>query len=582
MHEIPTSSQEPAERLTAAVRRLRQRVRILQAERRASLGLAAGLGIGVLVRATDLLGLLQPAAWWYAVAAAVPTLFAWVWAFVHPPDMLAVAAAADARLGIKDRAASAIALRASGEPMTAALVADAADHVASSSPRVVFRRSITGRLWPPAAAGAALALLILLPQWPALQSTQTRARRAELKTKAQQLERLATDIEKRAEPETEDLAKQVAENMRRLARDLKSPRMTEKRALVEMKKTAAELKAAREKIEEKSAKKLAQASAELSQEAAQAAMAQQAERMRDLREFAKFKQAGLKDIETLEELAKLPAEDFEKFKDLPQLKGLNEEQLRRLAEIAKRTQARQLYTNLKMPQELLDRLSELFAKEDYLKALEIMQDLMAKLQQRLQDQQSGEAPKLTDEEIRRLQAELRKLAEILKNTNLDDLAEELRQLAEELSKMDIEELLRRLKECQGGGGFGVGLGLLPGLGTGIGLCAGVGLGPGGGVGPGNSMAQYVPGLMDQPSDTAQRVNAKFSDINIKGQFGEKGEVAATEVFVPPSSKGEKGKVPYYRVLPSYREQAEDALRREEVPPEHRTRVKRYFDSLISQ
>lgn len=578
MDDTPTASQESAARLTAAVQRLRRRVRILQAERRASLGLAAGLGVGVLLRITDLFGLIQPAAWWYVVIAAIPATFAWVWTFLHPPDLLAVAVAADARLGIKDRAASAIALQASSEPMTAALVADAADHVVTAPPQTVFQRRVTGRLWPPAAMGAVLALVILLPQWPALQLSQTRARRAELKTKAQELERLAADVEKRAEPGTEQLAKQVAENMRRLARDLKSPRMTEKRALVEMKKTAAELKAAKAKIEEKSAKKLAQASAELSQEAAQAAMAQQSERMRDLREFAQLKQAGLKDIETLEELAKLPAEDFEKFKDLPQLKGLSDEQVRRLAEIAKRTKARQLYTNLKMPQELLDRLSELFAKEDYLKALETMQDLLAKLQERLKDQQSGEAPKLTDEEIRRLEAELKKLAEILKNTNLDDLAEELRQLAEELSKMDIDELLRRLKEGQGSG-FGVGLGLLPGLGAGIGLLGG---GFGLGVGPGNSMAQYTPGLEDRPSDTAQRVGAKFSEINIKGQFGEKGEVAATEVFVPPSSKGEKGKVPYYRVLPSYREQAEDALRREEVPPEHRTRVKRYFDSLTSQ
>jgi len=567
-------------RLTGAVKRLRRRVRALQAERRAALGLAAGLGVGVLLRLAEVAHLVQVAPWWYAVAAAVPALGAWLWAFLHPPGLLAVAAAADARLETKDRAASAVALGESGDPMAAALVEDAAEHIAARSPRAVFQRRWAGRLWPPAAAAAALVLAIFLPQWPALQSAQARTERAELKAKAKDFERLATEIEKRSDRQTADLAKQVAENMRKLARDLQSPGMTQKRALVEMKKTAKQIVAARQKIEERSPKKLAQASAELTDVAAKAALAQQAQRLRDLRDLAQLKQAGLKDVETLEQLAKLPTADFEKLRNLPQLKGLNEEHMRRLAELAKRARAAQLYANLDMPQELLDALSELFQKEDYLKALELMQALMEKLADRLKAQQDGKAPKLTPEEIKRLQAELKKLAELLKNTNLDELAKQLRELAEKLSKMDIEELLKQLGKCKGCCGFGVGLGLLPGLGCGLGMCGGAGVGLG--VGPGDSMGKYVPGLQDLPSGTSQRVSAKFSDINVRGRFGDKGEVAATEVYVPPSAKGEKGKVPYYRVLPSYREQAEDALRHEEVPPEHRARVKQYFDSLTAQ
>jgi len=104
-----------------------------------------------------------------------------------------------------------------------------------------------------------------------------------------------------------------------------------------------------------------------------------------------------------------------------------------------------------------------------------------------------------------------------------------------------------------------------------------------GVGPGDGMAHYMPGLVDRPSGTSQRTPAQFGEVNVTGRVGDKGEMlGASEVYAPPSSKGEGGKVPYYRVLPSYREQAEDALRREEVPPEHRARVKRYFDSLTAQ
>ena len=577
MNDASGARTEPSARLAEAIERLRRRARMLQAERAGGLGLAAGLGLGVLLRMGELAHLLQPAIWWYAAAATIPAISAWGWAFFHPPQALAVAAAADARLGIKDRAASAVALAESREAMAVALVEDAADHVSAVAPRAVFSRRLAGRLWPPTAAAVALALALLLPQWPALQSAQARSERAELEAKAKQFERLAIEIEKRAEPQTQDIAKQVAENMRRLSRDLQSPGMSKKRALVEMKETAKKIAAARAKIEEKSPKKLAQAGAELAELAAKAPVKQQAERMRDLQELSQLKQAGLKDIETLEQLAKLDAGDLEKLRKLPQLKGLSEEQMRRLAALAARSKARQLYANLEMPQELLDALSELFAKEDYLKAQELMQGLLEKLQSRLKAQQAGKAPQLSDEELKRLQEELEKLAEVLKNTNMDELAKKLREVAEQLSKMDIEELLKLLEESKKCcGGVGVGLGLLPGLGAAL---AGCGFSVG--AGPGDSMATS-PGFTDQPRGASQRIKAQFSDINIQGQYGDKGEVAATEVYVPPSSKGEKGKVPYYRVLPSYREQAEEALRREEVPPEHRARVKQYFDSLTSQ
>ncbi|UCH34494.1 MAG: hypothetical protein JSV65_18530 [Armatimonadota bacterium] len=618
MSETSRVPADAALRLTAAVNRFRRRVRILRAERSASLGLAAGLGLGVVLRIAELLHLFQPAMWWYAVAAGVPAIGMWVWAFLHPPSPLVVAAAADARLGIKDRAASALALGASPEPMTAALVEDAAEHVTAAVPRAVFRRRIAGRLWPPAAAAAALALAIFLPQWPALQSAEARAERAELKAKAEEFERLAEEIEQLAEPETEDIAEQVAANMRRLARDLRKPAMTQKRALSEMKDAAKQVAAARAKIEEQSSKKLAQAGAELSDVASAAAMARESERLRDLRELAQLKESGLRDVETLEDLADLNAEGLERLanlepgkfdelkrladldpqsfekltnlsaEDLHKLTGLSQEQLRRLAELARRANARSLYLNLDMPQDLLDALNELFAKEDYLAALELMQALMEKLQERLKAQQSGEPgepPELTEEELKRLQEELEKLAEMLKNTDLDELAKKLREIAEALSKMDIEELLKRLQECEGCcGGIGVGLGLLPGLGNCFGACAGFGIGAGTGygVGPDRGGHRYVPGVTDRPMGPAQRTPAQFGDVNIRGRFGDEGDVMATEVYAPPSADGEGGKVPVYRVLPSYREQAEDALRQEEVPPEHRARVKKYFDSLTSE
>ena len=47
----------------------------------------------------------------------------------------------------------------------------------------------------------------------------------------------------------------------------------------------------------------------------------------------------------------------------------------------------------------------------------------------------------------------------------------------------------------------------------------------------------------------------------------------------PTFKGTRSSVSYEKVLPSYKQKAESALKKQDIPKQHQARVKRYFDSL---
>lgn len=56
------------------------------------------------------------------------------------------------------------------------------------------------------------------------------------------------------------------------------------------------------------------------------------------------------------------------------------------------------------------------------------------------------------------------------------------------------------------------------------------------------------------------------------------------IFSAGQSKGapddvQPARVPYTKVLPTFRKAAEDSLDREQVPPAYKKRVKEYFGSL---
>lgn len=71
---------------------------------------------------------------------------------------------------------------------------------------------------------------------------------------------------------------------------------------------------------------------------------------------------------------------------------------------------------------------------------------------------------------------------------------------------------------------------------------------------------------------------KTKEMKAPSQIGESGQMQKLEVEGAPDPHAKSG-VPYFEVYPQYRTAAEKAMTRQEVPVEHRKRVRDYFDSL---
>jgi hypothetical protein len=64
--------------------------------------------------------------------------------------------------------------------------------------------------------------------------------------------------------------------------------------------------------------------------------------------------------------------------------------------------------------------------------------------------------------------------------------------------------------------------------------------------------------------------------------GQTREVPGQNAYVEmrgPTGQGLRSSIPYQKVLPSYKHKADEAMNRQEIPPEHQKRVKKYFESL---
>lgn len=64
--------------------------------------------------------------------------------------------------------------------------------------------------------------------------------------------------------------------------------------------------------------------------------------------------------------------------------------------------------------------------------------------------------------------------------------------------------------------------------------------------------------------------------------GQSRDVPGKQIYIEtrgPSGLGMKTTIPYKKVLPSYRQKADEAMNRQEIPPQHQLRVKKYFESL---
>jgi len=114
----------------------------------------------------------------------------------------------------------------------------------------------------------------------------------------------------------------------------------------------------------------------------------------------------------------------------------------------------------------------------------------------------------------------------------------------------------------------MGMGSMPGMGMGM-----PSWGP---SGPGQDQNYRDVGQI--PLQDPQDIKAGRLPISVTGERQDQGSERYVEIR-GPVKPGEKSKTPYFKVLPKYKKQAEDALAKDKIPKEKQKLVKDYFDSL---
>ena len=531
---------------------LRARVRLLLVEK----WLMVGLGCGMIVAAVFALlsgkydALLDYRLWAAVVGsgAVVGTLYA----IVRPLSDASIAVAADRRAGLKERVSTALSARSpsSADEFTTALISDAENTLSSTKPSEVFRRRIGFQHWLFGAAALLLALAILLPVIPGLNSPERRREAQVMKQEGKNLTRAARDIRKQAGPSREDIRK-LADRMQKLGEKMETGRLNRKTALVKTRKLSDELAREQQKLAEAN-------SGTRSMREAEARMRESTDELarRTAAEIAKRENIPPEDA-----LKKVPSDEL--LKRLANKSGpLNESERKQLAEALEKYADPN--SSLPIPSELGEALAKLAANSDFQAAAELMRKLSQKMG-------SGNMSKVDRETLKK---QMEALAEALKNTDLDELAKMMRENAEKLAKMSPEELKRMMEQMEKAQQMALALqsacGTCKGTGGALVQCGigASGAGPGGGFGADNR--NTGPRGKLQPTDKIEKVPTQVGQSGMVFSAGE--TMGAPDASSPAS-------VPYSEVLPDYRKTAEEALAKEKVPPAYRTRVKDYFSSL---
>jgi hypothetical protein len=168
----------------------------------------------------------------------------------RPISLMDAAQLADRRLGLKERLSSGIDFlqRGASDPMTAAQLADAAEHSQRLRPREVFpfRAPREARFF----LGSLLLLgaLVFLPELSVFQSPKVRAEKTAIKKEGEQIEKLAKDYKKHDLERNSQIAKRIAANMQALGQEMRRGRINKKQALLRMGRLTKELKDAQRQV----------------------------------------------------------------------------------------------------------------------------------------------------------------------------------------------------------------------------------------------------------------------------------------------------------------------------------------------
>jgi hypothetical protein len=221
---------------------------------------------------------------------------------------------------------------------------------------------------------------------------------------------------------------------------------------------------------------------------------------------------------------------------------------------------------IRISQQALATLSKLMAMPQYQEAMKLLQQL----QNQAGASSSGQQPPMSPDELKAA-------------------AEKLEALANKLSsnaamKAYADALLAAAKAAKAGGGQCSGnllsvFGLNAPFGQNCQSDSSQGSGADQNGRGGTGQGVYLGLHTDlHHFDKSSLLNIKFDNRVITSQQGNTGPVSYTDVTGPAKMTG-KSQIPYEDVLPKYENSAESALSKGNVPPEMRSRVRDYFNSL---
>jgi len=241
--------------LVARLKRLRLRLALRQLlEYWLSGVFFAGLGACFWLAATRLFPVLGDALWAGLAALAAGVAVAAIVAFLRRPNLMQAALAADLRLGLRERLSSSYELAQAEGPMVAALHRDAERHLSRLKDRrdfpLVPRRGLRWFALPFIIFGIGYVL------FPELDLFGYRERQVEARQRAEALAakveklNLTADVLRRTNSQSAPAAQAEADQLKLVAEELQTGKITEKQALARVNSLAEQLQKQREALEE--------------------------------------------------------------------------------------------------------------------------------------------------------------------------------------------------------------------------------------------------------------------------------------------------------------------------------------------
>lgn len=539
----------------------RRRIRLLRLWRCCAIGATAGAGATFVLAALDYFSIRYTG----KGALAVPILCGVALGacralFERLPDD-AVARSVDRRGRLKDRLSTLMTVSPTENGFADALRDDATHSLAALRAKELYPVRLSR--WHGAALllAALAALVFLMGNSPILRSPQGKKEMAEMQAAAVEVKRVTKPLLERAkEKDATDTEKELARRLEKFSQELNKARMSKQESLLKANQLAEEVK----KLESSRTEALAQSLA-----GAKTA-SEQLEKMAEKANFqksdaAKLAEAIAKERQNIADMEQKLAEQGkagekgEKGKLSEQEKKAME---KRLSEAKKRLE------ELKLSQKAQDFLAKLHSMKEYQEAQKILQQLA----QNAGAQQGGSPSELTPEQIQEMVDRLEALAKEM------DSEEKMKELAKKLLEAAKNAKACKNGQCAGGllGAFGMGAG--EGSSSSQRGTGGLSLGGSKGAGaPSDDKWVGAHGEINK-SDKSSLLKVKFSDRILTSQIGDKGPQTYIDVTGPVSS-GAKTSIPYQKVLPQYEKSADSALKKSDIPPRLRTKVRDYFDSL---